>query len=142
MTGLDETKSLLDRHKSRGNDSGNRKVKEINQVAEASNSELEDLVNETLGPLADDYSIRILSATQDEGKTVRELSKELDIPIATCYRRAGELLNAELLVNEEKKLTQEGKRASVLRSNASKVEVSFRFEDDELKVTIEPVKKR
>lgn len=142
MTGLDETKNLLDRHKSRNDDSENRRVKEITQVAEASNSELEDLVSETLGPLADDYSIRILSATQEEGKTVRELSKELDIPIATCYRRAGELLNAELLVNEEKKLTQEGKRASVLRSNASKVEVSFRFEDDELKVTIEPVKKR
>lgn len=139
---MDETKNLLDRHKSRNDDSENRRVKEITQVAEASNSELEDLVSETLGPLADDYSIRILSATQEEGKTVRELSKELDIPIATCYRRAGELLNAELLVNEEKKLTQEGKRASVLRSNASKVEVSFRFEDDELKVTIEPVKKR
>ncbi len=138
---MGETKNLLDTKKSRKDDE-NAKVKEISQVAEASNSELEELVNDTIGPLADDYSIRILSATQEEGKTVRELSKELDIPIATCYRRAGELLNAELLVNEEKKLTQEGKRASVLRSNASRVEVSFKFEDDELKVTIEPVKKK
>ncbi len=139
---MGETKNLLDTQNSRNKKDDDAKVKEITQVAEASNSELENLVNETIGPLADDYSIRILSATQEEGKTVRELSKELDIPIATCYRRAGELLNAELLENEEKKLTQEGKRASVLRSNASRVEVSFKFEDDELKVTIEPVKKK
>lgn len=138
---MGETKNLLDTRKP-GKDEDDAKIKEITQVAEASNSELEELVNDTIGPLADDYSIRILSATQEEGKTVRELSKELDIPIATCYRRAGELLNAGLLINEEKKLTQEGKRASVLRSNASRVEVSFKFEDDELKVAIEPIKKK
>lgn len=138
---MSETKNLLNRHDSR-NEENDAEVKEITQVAEASNSELENIVNDTIGPLADDYSIRILSATQEEGKTVRELSKELDIPIATCYRRTGELLNAELLINERKKLTQEGKRAIVLRSNVSRVEVSFKFEDDELKVTIEPVKKK
>ncbi len=140
---MDRPKNLLDKKSSREiePESEGVVVKET-ELGDESNSELEDLINDTLGPLADDYSIRILSATQEEGKTIRQLSRELDIPIATCYRRAGELLNASLLVNEEKKLTQEGKRATVLRSNAARVEVSFKFEDDKLKVMIEPVEEK
>lgn len=107
------------------------------QLGDSSSTDLENLINGILGPLADDYSIRILSATREKGKTVRELSRDLDVPIATCYRRVKELLDASLLKNEEKRLTAEGKRANVLRSNVSSVEVSFKFEDQKLKVAIE-----
>lgn len=107
------------------------------QLEDAPKTDLKDLINETLGPLADDYSIRILSATGEEGKTVRELSRELDVPIATCYRRVKELVSASLLRNEEKRLTKEGKRANVLRANVSSIEISFKFEDQKLMIAIE-----
>ncbi|KXB06996.1 hypothetical protein AKJ51_02325 [candidate division MSBL1 archaeon SCGC-AAA382A20] len=99
---------------------------------------MDKVIDEVLGPLADDYSIRILAATRDDGKTVRKLSRELDIPIATCYRRVKELVDANLLEVVDKKLTQEGKRATVLRTNVSFLQVSFEFEDRELKISIEP----
>lgn len=117
-------------------------LKEKLNLEDINNTNLESLIDELLGPLADDYSLRILAATREEGKTVRDLSRELDIPIATCYRRVEELLEASLLEIKEKKLTQDGKRATVLRTSISFIEISFGFEDQSLNINIEPSKNR
>ncbi len=101
------------------------------------NEQLEEMINEILGPLADDYSLKILAATREEGKTVRQLSRDLDIPIATCYRRVEDLVENNLLQIKEKKLTQEGKRATVVRTNVSFVEITFGFDNKSLNVSIE-----
>ena len=42
------------------------------------------------------YAVEILAATA-KPKTVRELSDQLDIPIATCYRRTDQLQEHDLL---------------------------------------------
>ena len=51
---------------------------------------------ETLGK---SYSVDILAATS-EPRSAQELSDELDIPIATCYRRVEELADRGLLETE------------------------------------------
>jgi len=112
-------------------------LKETLNLGDVENQQLEDMINDILGPLADDYALKILAATRDEGKTVRELSRELDIPIATCYRRVEELEENDLLEVKEKKLTQDGKRATVLRTNVSFVEITFGFENQSLNINIE-----
>lgn len=112
-------------------------LKETLNLGDVENQQLEDMINEILGPLADDYSLKILAATRDDGKTVRELSRELDIPIATCYRRVEELEENDLLEVKEKKLTQDGKRATVLRTKVSFVEITFGFENQSLNINIE-----
>lgn len=115
-------------------------LKKTLDLTGAENGNLEEIIEEILGPLADDYCLRILAATREEGKTVRELNRELDIPIASCYRKVEELVDASLLEVKERKLTEDGKRATVLRTNISFVEISFGFEDDSLNVNIEPAK--
>lgn len=51
---------------------------------------------EPLRILGREYSIEILGATE-EPKSASTLSASLDIPIATCYRRVGELAAVGLL---------------------------------------------
>ncbi len=134
---MNKTKNVFEHWTEKKNGGENKEFTEEISVLEPPQSvELGSLIKKTLGPLADDYSIRILSATQGKGKTIRELSRELDIPIATCYRRITELLEASLLTTVGRKLTQEGKRASVLKSNIANIEVSFSAEDGKLKVVI------
>lgn len=108
--------------------------KEVTEVSENTTPELENIVQERISPLADDYAIKILSATMNEGKTVRELTRELDIPTATCYRRAEELLEASLLKTIG--LT-DGDRARIFKSNTSKIEISFKFDDGKLEVLVD-----
>ncbi|KXA94251.1 hypothetical protein AKJ37_07795 [candidate division MSBL1 archaeon SCGC-AAA259I09] len=105
------------------------------------NADLENSIDDLICPIADDYSLAILSATRGEGKTVRELSREFEIPIATCYRRVDKLLETPLLDMKEKKLTEDGRRATVFRTGVSFIEISFSLEEKSLNVNIEPDKK-
>lgn len=83
----------------------------------------------------DDYNLRILSATTFKERSARELAYLLDIPMATCYRKIKELLNAELLEEEESKLTKEGRRYKTYLSRVSAIHVSF--ENGKLKVGLQ-----
>ncbi len=125
---------LLEKKKTTEVSSNKNTEKETTEVSESLTPELETLVQEKISPVADDYSIKILSATLNEEKTVRELTRELDIPTATCYRRAEELLDASLLKTVG--LT-EGDRARIFKSNTSKIEISFKFDDGKLEVTVD-----
>ena len=80
----------------------------------------EDLI-EVLG---NKYNTDILSATT-EPKSAQDLSDELDVPIATCYRRIDELTDADLLTLHDRPLSDEHRRIKVYRRNVDKVEVNF-----------------
>ncbi len=82
--------------------------------------------------LGDEYSVRILSALSDKQMSANGLSEELDIPIATVYRRIETLSDAGLIEYEGKALTQDDKRVKVYRSYIDEVRVFF--ESDEPKV--------
>ena len=67
--------------------------------------------------VTDEYSAKILIATYDRPMTAITLSRNLDIPIAACYRRIHTLESAGLVIMTERALTQKGKRISVYKSN-------------------------
>ena len=66
--------------------------------------------------LADDYSRKILLSTIIKPDSVEGLSRSLDIPISTAYRRVNELVKATLLTVEKTILTDDGKKFELYRS--------------------------
>ncbi|MFC7228235.1 helix-turn-helix domain-containing protein [Salinirubellus salinus] len=80
--------------------------------------------DETLLVLGTQYNSAILGAT-DEPKSVKQLSNDLDIPIATCYRRVEELTEAGLLELDDRVLSDEHRRTSVYRRRVDEVTVQF-----------------
>ncbi|MDR5672666.1 Transcriptional regulator containing HTH domain,ArsR family [Halalkaliarchaeum sp. AArc-CO] len=74
--------------------------------------------------LGNKYNTDILSATT-EPKSAQDLSEELDVPIATCYRRIDELTDAELLELYDRPLSEEHRRVKVYRRNVDQVEIDF-----------------
>lgn len=85
---------------------------------------------ETLG---NKYSAEILDAT-DEPASAQELSDELGIPIATCYRRIDELTKYGLLELHDNILSDDRRRIKVYRRSVEEVRVDF---DDGLSVNAE-----
>ncbi|AKH97828.1 ArsR/SmtB family transcription factor [Halanaeroarchaeum sulfurireducens] len=74
--------------------------------------------------LGNKYNPEILRATHTP-KSAQELSDELDIPIATSYRRIEELRENELLALEGKELSDEGRRTKVYRRQIDEISVQF-----------------
>ncbi|MBO4247236.1 MULTISPECIES: helix-turn-helix domain-containing protein [Halomicrobium] len=86
-----------------------------------------------LQTLGNKYSAEILDAT-DEPASAQELSDELGIPIATCYRRIDELTEHDLLELHDNILSDDRRRIKVYRRSVDEVTVDF---DDELSVHVE-----
>ncbi|MDL5361096.1 helix-turn-helix domain-containing protein [Halalkalicoccus sp. NIPERK01] len=74
--------------------------------------------------LGNEYNAEILGAT-DEPRSAQALSDELDIPIATCYRRIEELEEADLLEHQGRVLSEERRRVSVYRRTVDRIVVNF-----------------
>lgn len=89
---------------------------------------------ELLGVLGNKYNANILRATHTP-KSAQELSEELDIPIATSYRRIEELTELDLLELERRELSEEGRRTRVYRRQIDAITVEFGR--DELRIGLE-----
>lgn len=79
---------------------------------------------EIIEVLGSKYNPEILDAT-GEPKSAQELSDELDVPIATCYRRINELEETDLLELHDRPLSDEHRRIKVYRRSVDAVEVTF-----------------
>jgi predicted ArsR family transcriptional regulator len=79
---------------------------------------------DVLRVLGNKYNAEILEATHAP-KSAQELSEELDIPIATSYRRIEELIEHDLLKLEGKELSDEGRRTKVYRRQVDEISVQF-----------------
>ncbi|MDS0261587.1 helix-turn-helix domain-containing protein [Haloarcula sp. S1CR25-12] len=88
---------------------------------------------ELLQTLGNKYSAEILDAT-DEPISAQDLSDELEIPIATCYRRIDELTEHDLLELHDNILSDDRRRIKVYRRNVDEVRVDF---DEGLSVQVE-----
>ena len=86
-----------------------------------------------LQTLGNKYSAEILDAT-DEPQSAQELSDELGIPIATCYRRIDELTEHDLLELHDNILSDDRRRIKVYRRNVETIHVDF---DESLTVSVE-----
>lgn len=89
---------------------------------------------EVLRVLGNEYNAEILEATNDP-HSAQELSEELNVPIATCYRRIDELTEADLLELYDRPLSDEHRRINVYRRNVDEVRVEF--EDEGCRVTVQ-----
>ena len=77
-----------------------------------------------LSALGNKYSAEILCAAGTP-KSAQALSEDIEIPIATCYRRIEELVNAGLLTCEGRQLSEEGRRTNIYRRTLDEIEVDF-----------------
>lgn len=92
-----------------------------------------DSVN-VLRVLGNDYNAEILGAAE-EPVSAQELSNQLDVPIATCYRRIEELTSASLLELHDRVLSDDRRRVSVYQRKVD--EVYVRFENESVSVNVE-----
>jgi len=83
--------------------------------------------------LGNKYNADILDAAE-EPKSAQEFSDELDVPIATCYRRIEELTDAGLLELHDRPLSDEHRRIKVYRRAVDAITVRF---DDGLTIDVE-----
>ena len=91
-------------------------------------------MDDVLAALGDEYSATILGEA-DDAMSAQELSDELDIPIATAYRRIEDLTQTGLLEHTDRVLSEDRRRVNVYRRDVSKVTVAFG--DDALSVDVE-----
>ncbi|RQG89831.1 ArsR family transcriptional regulator [Natrarchaeobius halalkaliphilus] len=77
-----------------------------------------------LSALGSKYSAEILCAAGTP-KSAQALSDDIEIPIATCYRRIEELVDAGLLSCEGRQLSEEGRRTNIYRRTLDELEVDF-----------------
>ncbi|WP_232688503.1 ArsR/SmtB family transcription factor [Halobacterium zhouii] len=89
---------------------------------------------EVLRVLGNKYNAEILQATHSP-KSAQELSEELDIPIATSYRRIEELNDHDLLKMEGKELSDEGRRTKVYRRQIDELTIEFGVEETAVETT-------
>ncbi|MFW5900541.1 MAG: ArsR/SmtB family transcription factor [Halodesulfurarchaeum sp.] len=73
--------------------------------------------------LGNKYNAEILRATYTP-KSAQELSDELDIPIATSYRRIEELREHDLAL-EGQEFSEEGRRTKVYRRKIDEIAIAF-----------------
>ncbi len=85
---------------------------------ENKSSDLEKIVK----VLTDGYAIKILVATNKEHKSAIELSQELDVPIAACYRRIHALEDVGFLESQEK-VTAKGKKMKYYKAKIKKANI-------------------
>jgi predicted transcriptional regulator len=77
-----------------------------------------------LSALGSKYSAEILCAAGTP-KSAQTLSEDIEIPIATCYRRIEELVDAGLLICEGRQLSEEGRRTNIYRRTLDEIEIDF-----------------
>lgn len=86
---------------------------------------------DVLRVLGNKYNAEILQATASP-KSAQELSEELDMPIATSYRRIEELTEHGLLEMEGKELSEDGRRTKVYRRCVDELTVTFETDTTEI----------
>ena len=81
-----------------------------------------------IGALSTSYSIEILEATA-KPKSAAELSKDIDAPIATVYRRIEDLVEADLLIQDGTRLSDDGRSEKVYRRTIDGFSLEFQVDD-------------
>jgi len=85
--------------------------------------------------LADEYSVKILSASFRSPRSANYLSMKFDIPIAACYRRIKALEEVGLLKPVERVFTKFGKWVWTYQSNLKYANLVL--EDGRMKMYLE-----
>ncbi len=87
-----------------------------------------------LGSMVDVTSLMILSATSAVPKSVRDLAVELNLPIASLYRRVRALQSAGVLGAQKRKDRATGKETMVYEGLVSGLRITFGSPDPVVEV--------
>ena len=79
-----------------------------------------------LTALADEEMMKILDSVMYQSKSIVDISREKNIPHATCYRKIKWLLNEDLIVVDKIVITPEGKKFSLYHSVFRSINVQFK----------------
>ena len=90
----------------------------------SSSGRTDDVATSVLTALGNKYSAEILCAARTP-TSVQDLSDQLGVPIATCYRRIEELESVGLLQCEGRQLSDEGRRTNVYRRTLDEFAIEF-----------------
>lgn len=90
--------------------------------------------------ISDRYSLKILSSTMSEYKTVNEISAESKIPISTIYRRI-RILTREKLLMISGVIDENGKKAFLYKSKIKTISTFFNGDFVEIKIVPNTTKK-
>ncbi|GEM_PF-5899225 len=66
--------------------------------------------------LSDAHARRVVAACVPCAKSVKQISQEADLPLATAYRQVGRLVERGVLVVERRAFTPEGRICDLFRS--------------------------
>jgi hypothetical protein len=75
--------------------------------------------------LSDSYERKIVCATITSAKSIEQISRENEIPVSTCYRRAHELVDLHMLRIEQTIITNSGKKYETFRSNLKGAKITL-----------------
>lgn len=75
--------------------------------------------------LADRHSARIILATTINPRSAFDLSENLGIPIAVCFRKIKLLEDAGFIICAERRFTKDGKRISLFKSTFRNEPIAF-----------------
>ena len=78
-----------------------------------------------LTALADEDMVKILNSTQTQTMSVNDIIREHNIAHTTAYRKIKWMVENDLLVVEQIKLTEDGKKSSLFRSTISSAKVNY-----------------
>lgn len=78
-----------------------------------------------LGALLNHVTCSILISTMEQARSVKEISRDSEIPLSTCYERVAELQVRGILRREKIIVTQTGKRYALYRTAIRAVYVEF-----------------
>lgn len=85
----------------------------------------QQVIDETLQALADEYSRSIMLNTIEEAKSVRQLSHEENIPISSAYRRVNKMNEAGLLTIERIEVSDDGEKSHFYRSAFRSIDIGL-----------------
>ena len=85
------------------------------------------LANAILAALADKDMMAILDACLFHSISVNDMTRENNIPHTTAYRKIKWMLEEGLLIVDKLKITDDGKKVSLLRSTLSTININYQF---------------
>lgn len=91
-------------------------------------------VSHMLELMSDEYILRILDITKNRPLTISDISRDLGIPIASCYRRIEDLIDGDL-VRVQDHVTDRGRRTKGYITTVRRLDIKYSVGDIRIEIT-------
>ncbi|MGA1821864.1 MAG: winged helix-turn-helix transcriptional regulator [Thermoplasmatota archaeon] len=91
-------------------------------------------VSHMLELMSDEYILRILNITKNRPLTISDISRDLGIPIASCYRRIEDLIEEDM-IRVRDHLTDRGRKTKGYVSTVKRMDIKYDVVDIRIDIT-------